>query len=313
LRAACERLDPGARANSGFRAACWIGGGVAAGHLSHGEAAAGLIGALELLGMPTREARTHVERGLALGAREPWAERDRPEEPRAPRVRRELPPPEARIIALSRMEAPVYESAQQLCARKGLEWETLRTLGVEVVSRFDRPALRWRVRTVLGAYVYRWRILTAPKASFAWSADPDGEQPIGAVDAVYGVPRRASDAPHCPLIVNGESSVWACAQHGLRAVTMTLGEGAVSEAAVRYIVERAAHDCGDGYTCRRVCIAYDLDEVGTKGALAVADAVEAAGGEPRIVTLPADLGRGGDVCDILALGRRDELINLMET
>jgi hypothetical protein len=201
--------------------------------------------------------------------------------------------PDTRAVAQACREAERYESAWALLSRKNLPPDLLHRMGIEIAAYHGRPALRWQVRTVDGQAVYRWRILRLPKARFAWSLDAAGEVPVGAVDALYGTRGLTG----VPLLVNGESSVWACQAHGIRAVTMTLGEGAVSDRAVACIVAHAPV----------VDIAYDLDDVGRQGAERVAAAVVAAGGAARIIGLPEDLGKGGDVCDLLAQGRAKEL------
>lgn len=277
-----------------FKAAAWLGGGVITGVLSEAEALACIVHAGEAVGKPRREVEATAKRGLRKGAGSPWLERENDRVPteRPPRV---VVPPERRLLAQA-AEPPVrYEARADLCARKRIAPETLDRLGVAEARWHGRPALRWRVRTLDGAVVWRWRLLTLPKASFRWSVDANGADGVGHVEALYGVP-----GPGDALLVNGESSVWACAEHGIRAVTMALGEGAFTDRLLLALLQRSEH----------VHVAYDLDPTGEAAAVRVVEAIERLGGSARVLTLPADLGRGGDVCDLLARGRRNELEDL---
>jgi hypothetical protein len=284
----------GSRTMRIWRVSASVGGAVAAGIVDHAEAERALVAAGEATGKDARTVAREVASGLRRGADRPWADRDLPDTRPPPAVRRRAPAmAETRAVAQACREAERYESAWALLSRKNLPPDLLHRLGIEIAAYHGRPALRWQVRTVDGQVVYRWRILRLPKARFAWSLDAAGEVPVGAVDALYGTRGLTG----VPLLVNGESSVWACQAHGIRAVTMTLGEGAVSDRAVACIVAHAP----------AVDIAYDLDDVGRQGAERVAAAVVAAGGAARIIGLPEDLGKGGDVCDLLAQGRAKEL------
>lgn len=285
----------GSRTMRIWRVSASVGGAVAAGIVELADAERALIAAGESTGKDARTVAREVASGLRRGADRPWADRDQPDTrpPPAVTIRRRTVTPELRAVAQACEVPERYESAWALLTRKQLPVDLYQRLGIQIAAYFGRPALRWQVRTVDGVTVYRWRVLRVPKARFAWSLDEAGEHATGAVDALYGT-RGLSGVP---LLVNGESSVWACQAHGIRAVTMTLGEGSVSERAVAAIVAHAP----------RVDIAYDLDEVGRAGADKAAAAIVAAGGEARVIGLPEDLGRGGDVCDLLAQGRAKEL------
>jgi len=104
------------RARAAFRAAAAIGGFVAAGAIAHDEAEELLLGAALDTGLPEREARRHIQRGLLCGEKTPRVlPQDAPQEPStipllkpaATPSQHSQRPPKVEVDALWSASAPV--------------------------------------------------------------------------------------------------------------------------------------------------------------------------------------------------------------
>lgn len=91
-------------------------------------------------------------------------------------------------------------------------------------------------------------------------------------------------------LVNGEPSVWACQQEGVPAFCLCTGEDAPNGAACAAIKSNVED--------RTVCVVYDLDDAGRKGARDAVAAMTAAGITAVALVLPDSLPEKGDVDDL---------------
>jgi hypothetical protein len=118
-------LRPTGRACATFSAAVSLGNFVGAGLLEEAEAAARLLEAAIATGLPEKEGRREIRRGLALGAKTPrvvpfglssgdrFAARSRPVAPSAPPPRPKRPP-QSEVEALWNASKPVSSDAEAL-------------------------------------------------------------------------------------------------------------------------------------------------------------------------------------------------------
>ena len=97
-------------------------------------------------------------------------------------------------------------------------------------------------------------------------------------------------------LVNGDPSVWVGWQTSLP-VVCAFGEATLTEAAVRPLVEL-------GIT--QVRIILDLDNAGEDSSLRNVPIIQQAGMEVSAALLPAELGIGGDFCDLYTWHRGDD-------
>ena len=103
-------------------------------------------------------------------------------------------------------------------------------------------------------------------------------------------------------IVNGEFSVWVCEQADVAAICTCAGEGAVPE---QEELERLKHVVAS--TGCSLFIVYDIDDAGRTGAERMVAGLADAGIDSQALSLPDDLGDGGDVDDLHQRVGDDEL------
>ena len=90
------------------------------------------------------------------------------------------------------------------------------------------------------------------------------------------------------IICEGELDRLALMSKGISAITSTHGAGTFKEDWIKNIGKY-----------RKIYICFDNDEAGRKGAERVAKMVENGGFETHIITLPDEVGNGGDITDYL--------------
>ena len=102
-----------------------------------------------------------------------------------------------------------------------------------------------------------------------------------------------------PLVIcEGELDRLALLSKNIHAITSTHGAMTFKQEWVENVVK-----------CRSIYICFDNDEAGRKGAERVAKLVEIGGNETYIITLPQEVGEGGDITDYLVKlgGNSDDL------
>jgi len=175
---------------------------------------------------------------------------------------------------------PVVQTLAQFCEARGLDADRLRSVwGVIEGAHSNRPALLYPVPNGPRRVKYR----DGGKPKYTWERK-------GGKGQWYGL-ANVGELPAGPLyIVNGEPSVWAAQQAGVRAVCIVAGEGAAPTPA-QVATLRAA-----GYG--EVRVVYDADDAGVKGARKCVAALQAGEVQARAYRLPADIGEHGDVDDV---------------
>ena len=160
------------------------------------------------------------------------------------------------------------------------EWAAARKLTAETLADFGVTETRTgEIRFPTPCGVDRVRGITTGKSAPRWAKR-------GGMACAYGMDVTAFNSGPIYL-VEGEPSVWACHQAGVRAVSALVG-------ATGDIGPIVAELVSDGAEIR---IAYDADAAGKAGAAKAFAALSAAGATVRIVELPARK-RGFDVDDL---------------
>lgn len=203
---------------------------------------------------------------------------DRRRMPAVPRIARTI---NTGSVAPDARQLPTPTLAA-FCTTRGLDQERLRDVwGVVEDTHYNRPALLYPMPTG----PRRVKYLDGNKPKYMWEHKGGKRQ-------WYGL-AQAPTLPAGPLyIVNGEPSVWAVQQEGVRAVCVAAGEGSPpTPAQVTALLEA-------GYTTARVVYDIDADGTGAKGARKTVAALLAGGVQATAYQLPVDLGDGGDVDDL---------------
>jgi len=142
-----------------------------------------------------------------------------------------------------------------------------------------------------------------------WPGEPRFWWPKGsgvkAKDCVYGLSRvaKGTETVH---VAAGEIDCITLLEAGYPAVSFLAGEGSEPSArAIRKLIEHGI---------RAVCLVYDLDDGGREGALKTGRSCAREGLPVHILTLPEDLGEGGDINDLWrrCAGDRDAFITALE-
>lgn len=203
--------------------------------------------------------------------------------------------------SISDLEDPTREpelTLAEFCHRRKMDMRQLtETFQVVETTYMDRPALRFPTR--IG--VDRIKYLDRGQPKYGWAG-------TGGKAHWYGLGAAIKLAGRFIYIVNGEPSVWSCAQAGVPAVCMCAGEGASpSDEMIAVLGQQGV---------KSVRVVYDLDEPGRTGATRVVRKLTSAGIDAAALELPGHLGRGGDVDDLHRLvgdeGFADELAGLPE-
>ncbi|MFC1482292.1 toprim domain-containing protein [Myxococcota bacterium] len=143
-----------------------------------------------------------------------------------------------------------------------------------------RPALRFPTRVG----VDRIKFTDGEKPKNRWAEKGGAAHLYG-----WGQAKKHGAAERLYL-VNGEPSVWACAQAGVPAVCTCAGEGtAPTRDMIADLTEAGA---------RQVAVVFDNDDEGRKGAVSAVAALRAGGLEAVALKLPAELGEHGDLDDL---------------
>ena len=197
-------------------------------------------------------------------------------------------------VSVARVPAPPPTppemTVEEFCRRRKLDRETLeRTWRVSETVHQGRPALRFPTRQGID----RVKFLDGSLPKMTWGKK-------GGKADWYGLPLALDHGGRERLyLVNGEPSVWACAQSGVPAVCTGSGEGTPPTAdLVRELCEAGV---------KRVAVVFDLDGPGREGAPKAVEVLRAAGLDAVALELPADLGHGGDVDDLHQLTGDDGL------
>jgi len=207
-----------------------------------------------------------------------------------PRISREQPTPRPTARSSTTVPAiPAEPRAPQplptltaFCHARGLDQQRLRDVwGVVEDRHFNRPALLYPML----AGPRRVKYLDGNKPKYMWERKGGKRQ-------WYGLAQAATLPAGELYIVNGEPSVWAAQQEGVRAVCVAAGEGSPPTTAQ---VEALQHE---GYSAARVVYDIDADGTGAKGARKTVAALLAGGMSATAHQLPVDLGDGGDVDDL---------------
>jgi hypothetical protein len=142
-----------------------------------------------------------------------------------------------------------------------------------------------------------------------WLGEPRFWWPKGsrvrANDCVYGL-THVAEGTGSVYVAAGEIDCITLLEAGYPAVSFLTGEsGEPSTRAIRKLIDR-----GIG----AVCLVYDLDDAGREGALKTGSACARQGLQVHLLTLPEDLGEGGDVNDLWRRcgGDRDTFVQALE-
>ena len=167
---------------------------------------------------------------------------------------------------------------EAFCGERHLDASRLRKAGVCEVPFRGRPALRYP--TPCG--VDKLKFLDGERPKYSWAGTGGGA-------CWYGLRKAKALGGSVVYLVNGEPSVWACAQEKVPATCLCAGEGTAPTPELVVELREA------GFT--RVVVVFDLDEAGRTGARRVVAALQAGGLEAAALELPSSLGAGGDVDD----------------
>jgi hypothetical protein len=159
-----------------------------------------------------------------------------------------VPRPQLDDLRLPRLE----DFARARC----LMLDTLRRFAVRPVVEFWRPALRYP--TPVG--IDRLKFLDGRKPKYRWAEKGGRVHWYGFDSALAGL-RAGASTLH---LVNGEPSVWACAQSGVPALCPCGGEGAKPTSPMAAELETALRELGRPIAVR---IVYDRDTAGRRGAI----------------------------------------------
>jgi hypothetical protein len=126
-----------------------------------------------------------------------------------------------------------------------------------------------------------------------WPGEPRFWWPKGsavkAKDCVYGL-SQVPKGEEALYVAAGEVDCITLLEVGYPAVTFLAGEGSEPSAmAIRKLIEQGI---------KAICLVYDLDDAGSEGAVRTGRACARQGLQVAILTLPDDLGEGGDVNDL---------------
>jgi hypothetical protein len=126
-----------------------------------------------------------------------------------------------------------------------------------------------------------------------WPGEPRFWWPKGsavkAKDCVYGL-SQVPKGEEALYVAAGEVDCITLLEVGYPAVTFLAGEGSEPSArAIRKLTEQGI---------KAICLIYDLDDAGREGAIRTGRACARQGLQVAILTLPDDLGKGGDVNDL---------------
>jgi hypothetical protein len=169
---------------------------------------------------------------------------------------------------------------EEFCRRRRLDSDLLTTRWRVRESSFKgRPALQFPSH--LGIDRVKYLDGERPKAGWATA----GGRPHW-----YGLRAARELGGDALFLVNGEVSVWACAQAGVPAVCLAAGEGTVPDPDLVSELRKTG--------ISRMRVVYDLDRAGRQGARRVVDALVSGGIDAVALELPVELGDGGDVDDL---------------
>jgi putative DNA primase/helicase len=176
------------------------------------------------------------------------------------------------------------ELLARFCRARKLDQAQLVTqFGIQATAHRGRPAIAYTTSLGIG----RLKFLDSKKPKYQWQGRGGTAHWYGFAHALG--PAAGNADQDLVRLVNGEVSVWACAQEGVPAVCLAAGEGTTPTPELVADLARLFH---------KVDVIYDLDAAGRKGAHTVVEALRAGGLEARALELPAELGQGGDVDDL---------------
>lgn len=184
-------------------------------------------------------------------------------------------------VPIERKSLAASAASYSLAAR-GISKDTMADFGIE--TDLEAQAWRYPVRDQTGRVIaYRFKAFNPRRGrKFWWGAGPRL--------AIYGLDLLAKRFPGTPLayLVEGEPDAWTAYECGLPALSFTDGAGHVPAGAALLLKSLGI---------QHVEILYDNDDAGRKGARKVAQALS---GEISvgIVSMPTDLGVGGDLTDL---------------
>ena len=172
--------------------------------------------------------------------------------------------------------------AKQRC----LKPSTLEKFKVEIKDHKGRTALIYPT----ALEVDRVKYLDGKKPKYFW----DGK---GGKIHLYGINGAKKTGGSVLYIVNGEPSVWACAEAGVPAVCLCAGEGTLPPPEIIEELKTLSFS--------ELRIVYDLDEPGRKGALKLLKHLRENGLKVKALKLPEYLGKGGDAGDLYRLKKEN--------
>jgi hypothetical protein len=178
---------------------------------------------------------------------------------------------------------PEPDSLEAFCNQRGLKADLLQQVwgvrfGQRSIDRIPRRVLSYPTPI----NVTRYKVFGALKRKYHWARN--GRKHWYGLDKIGRLPAG-------PLyLVNGEPSVWAAYQAGVRALCMCIGEGTPPDTDMVAALQKTGHTV--------VRVVYDLDREGIAGARKTVAALQAGGIAAAAHQLPADLGITGDVGDL---------------
>lgn len=113
--------------------------------------------------------------------------------------------------------------------------------------------------------------------------------PKGIEAQIYGWEMLADGATGPLVVCEGELDRLLLITNGVKAITSTHGAGTFKEEWAEKLIKNQ--------TIKPLYICFDNDEAGRKGAERVAKMVENGGNETYVITLPSEVGDGGDITD----------------
>lgn len=203
---------------------------------------------------------------------------------------------------------PVGPNMNNLAERLGLDGhrdgdrptpeEAMRRLAQERLLPEEALHEKYGVRAVSGGWAFPVDDPDAQENPHVkrfswWPGEPRFWWPKGsrvrAKDCVYGLSQVAEGAETI-YVAAGQIDCITLLEGGYPAVSFLAGEGSEPSArAIRKLIEHGI---------RAIRLVYDLDDAGKKGAVNTGRASAREGLQVAILTLPDDLGQGGDVNDL---------------